>query len=306
MATTHVNIEQQKSIRENILDVITNISPKDRPALAKLGRQDVSNTTVTWTTDVLDTPSAANKNNHGFSVTFAAADYTVGAQISNYTQLMKKQVAVDKTMLAVKVAGAPEGELQRQKNIKKESILNDFEAMIVSNNTATAPLPNTGTEGISGGIRSSIMTGLNSIDSDGQLYGRKLSKQLYNALAQLCYQDGGKPDTVFLGAEAKDAVAGWVQQVNRPVSDDGKKLTDVVNQVETTTGFQDLILERNLTTALIMIEAKYWKTGFLRELQWQDVGPTGDFVGGWYTLEGTVIGLAPNSSGVITNLNYAV
>jgi hypothetical protein len=129
---------------------------------------------------------------------------------------------------------------------------------------------------------------------------------LYNSLSQLCYKAGGKPDVVFLGAEAKDAVAGWVQQVNRPVSDDGKKLTDVVNQVETTTGFQDLILERNLTTAICMVESKYYKTGWLRELQWQDMGPTGDFVGGWYTLEGTLICLAPSSSGIITNLNYVV
>jgi len=303
MATTHVNIEQQKTIRENVLDVITTISPKDRPALAKFGRQDVTNTTVTWTTDVLDTPSAVNKNNHGFTVTFAAADYTVGAQVSNYTQLLMKQVAVDESMLAVKVAGASEGELNRQKNIKMESILNDLEATIVSNNTGVAPLPNTGTVGVSKGCQSLVS---NIIDSSQQDYGRVLSKSLFNSLSRLCYNSGGKPDIAMMGAEAKDAVAGWVQQINRPVSDDGKKLTDVVNQVETTTGFQDLILERNIPTAVLLLESQYFKTGWLRELRWKDVGPTGDFVGGWYTLEATLICLAPQSSGKITGLNYVV
>lgn len=308
MATTHVNIEQQKSIREALLDIVTNLSPKDRPLMAKFGRQDVKNTTVTWTTDALASRSAANQNVHGNTITFAAADWSARSPISNYTQLMEKKVSVDRTMNVVTVAGVPEGEWERQKKLKLDELLNDAEACLASNNSATAPLPNTGTAGIAGGVQSLINANApaNVINGSNAPYSGTLTKAMYNKLAQLCYTQGGKPDAVFLGAEAKDDVAGWVQQINRPVSDDGKKLTQVINQVETTTGFQDLMLSRDLVTVLAMLETQYWKIGWLRAPEFIETGITGDFRGGYHALELTTIGTAPKSSGIITNLNYAI
>src|SRR3990167_6054410 len=109
MASTTVNIEQQKRIRELVLDQIAKLDPNTRPVLASIGRKNIKGTKPEWTLQELADPSAVNKNVHGFETTFAAADWSARTQDSNYTQLMDKPVAVDLSHESVEVAGIPMG-----------------------------------------------------------------------------------------------------------------------------------------------------------------------------------------------------
>src|SRR3990167_7358899 len=116
-ATNAVNIEDQKRIRETVLDQISKIDPYgERPILTSIGRQDIDGTKPEWTKQTLGSPSATNKQVHGFTVTFATTDFTARTQESNYTQLMNKKVSVDNSHERVRVAGIPRGgELTNQK-----------------------------------------------------------------------------------------------------------------------------------------------------------------------------------------------
>ena len=55
-----------------------------------------------------------------------------------------------------------------------------------------------------------------------------------------------------------------------------------------------------------MLEMQYWKTAFLEDPTWTELGITGSFKGGWYEDELTLIAFAEDSSGKLTDLNYAI
>ena len=308
MADVHVNIEQQLRIREQVLDKITNISPKDRPFLAALKRRDATNTKVEWTKDALAAASSTNTNNHGFTVTFDAADWAARTQDFNNTQLLKKQASVDLSHESVEKVGlgrGPNTELGYQKELKMDELMNDVEATLLSNNDRVAPLPNTGTAGQSRGATRWISTNVITCGA-GSYPERTLEPEYYDDANQKAWSKGGAPDKVFCGVQAKRAVNGWITQVNRPVSDAGKKLTAVVNQYEGVTGMQDLLLSRNLSTVLLLIEVARWETAWLREPKWYPIAQTGDFLGGYYATELTLVALAEASSAKIENLNYTI
>ncbi len=309
MAVLFDNEESQSaSIREYIKEGIKNLSPVDRPVMAALEEESgIDNTTVSGIEDTLDTPSATNAVLAGDTVTIALADTKVRTKWTNYVQELEKKYGVDLTMNDMNKVGIGRGdrsEYDYQKDRKFDAIMNDAEATLVSNTTGVAPLTNTGTTGYCAGIEKKIST--NAIVAGSGVYENTLNKSMYNALSQLCYAQGGKPNKVFLGAQAKDAVASWVQNVTRTISDAGKTLTDVVDQVRTTTGDQDLILERNLKSVVLMLETQYWKIGWMKKPYFRDLGITGDFDAGYWRTRLTLLPLAEKSSGKITGFNYAI
>src|SRR3990167_5162071 len=96
MASANVNREAQVRAREQVLEKIVNISPKDRPFMAAMGTPIVAeNTTVEWEQDTLPVRSTSNAEVGGFTVTFAAGDWRVRTDVLNYTQLFMTKVAVD-------------------------------------------------------------------------------------------------------------------------------------------------------------------------------------------------------------------
>src|SRR3990167_10019150 len=116
-ATNAVNIEDQKRIREQVLDKITKIDPYgERVVTTSLGREPVTSTKPEWTKQTLEKPSSTNTNVHGFAVTFATSDFSARTEEYNYTQLLAKKVSVDLSHEAVDIAGIPKGgELDNQK-----------------------------------------------------------------------------------------------------------------------------------------------------------------------------------------------
>ena len=306
-ATVAVNIEGQKRVREQVLDFVSKIDPYgERVITTSIGRRDVESTKPEWTKQALEAPSANNTNVHSFATTFALADFTARTEEYNYTQLMDKTVSVDLSHESVNVAGVPKGgELVVQKELKLNALLNDHEAAIISANTRVQPLPESNQAGKLAGMQAFILTNAIAVGS-GDFPERELSPEAYDSLAAKCKKKGGSPNKVFCGIGSKRAIAGWVTQVNRPVSDQGKKLMKVVNQYETVAGMQDIVLSLNLTTVLLMIETDRFESGWLREPKWHPYPDgVGDYHGGAYKLESTLISLAEESSGKITNLNYA-
>ena len=78
----------------------------------------------------------------------------------------------------------------------------------------------------------------------------------------------------------------------------------VIDTYETVSGVQDIILHMQLTSALLMLETGRWDAGWLREPQWFPYPANGDFHGGDYRLEASLIAWAEESSGKITGLQY--
>lgn len=80
-------------IREDLSNVIYNISPEETPFISNIGRENVKNTYFEWQTDSLAAASASNAALEGDDVaSFTAVSPT--SRIGNYTQISTKNVVI--------------------------------------------------------------------------------------------------------------------------------------------------------------------------------------------------------------------
>ncbi len=89
-------------IREDLADIIYNISPTETPFMSGVGKNKATNTSHQWQTDSLGAV-AANAKAEGASISYGTL--TSSTKLTNYTQISSKAVQVSATDDAVNLAG---------------------------------------------------------------------------------------------------------------------------------------------------------------------------------------------------------
>lgn len=304
MATTYLNAQTQNGNMESRINDFKNISPTDTPVLSKIGTDKTDNVTHNWQTEQLNVANADNAQLDGHDSSYAATDYTARQTLLNYTQIMTRYIQVSFTQDAVNKPKLGKGKLSEYDHQKANRMIElnlDAEAMIVSNNDRVAPVPESGTAGKSRGIARWITT--NVVDATDAAYSPgRLTQSMYDDAAQKAWEQGGRPKDTFTGIYNKRRIAGFVAPTTRTISEGGKKLVNAVDVYESVAGIQEIHLERNLTTTLLMLQMEYWKLAWLRAPQEHKDGQNGSKTKGFVELEATVVALAENSSAKITGL----
>ena len=102
MATV-TRYDYSSSIREDLENIIYNISPTRTPFMNNIGRTNCDNTYHEWSTDILAAADGTNARVEGAS----ASDTTFSApnRVGNYTQISDKVLNVSGTSGAVDAAG---------------------------------------------------------------------------------------------------------------------------------------------------------------------------------------------------------
>ena len=114
-------------IREDLVDVIYNISPEDTPILSAIPRTTAKSTKHEWQLDSLATP-AANSVIEGDDATIDAMSATTRA--FNFTQISDKVIAVSGTQGAVDAAGRAD-EMAYQIAKKSKELKKDMEFALI-------------------------------------------------------------------------------------------------------------------------------------------------------------------------------
>ena len=126
---------QAKGIREDLANVIYNISPAETPFFSNAGKETVSNTYFEWQVDSLASVNTSNAAIEGDDPSLAASSPTV--RVGNYTQISTKTVVVSGTLEAVDKAGR-RSELAYQLAKKSKELKRDMEAIAVGAQAAAA------------------------------------------------------------------------------------------------------------------------------------------------------------------------
>jgi len=92
-----------KAVREDLSNVIYNISPEDTPFMSSVGRENVNNTYFEWQLDSLAAASSANAQIEGDDATLDSRSAT--NRVGNYSQIARKVIGVSQTVEAVDKAG---------------------------------------------------------------------------------------------------------------------------------------------------------------------------------------------------------
>lgn len=125
----------QVGIREDLEDVIYDISPMDTYFTSSIAKTTASNTLHDWQTDALDSPSSTNAWVEGDD--FSAIAISATTKLRNYTQISRKDFVVTRTANKVNTAGRKE-ELARAVVRKGMALKRDIESVVLAASAATA------------------------------------------------------------------------------------------------------------------------------------------------------------------------
>ena len=193
-------------IREDLSDIITNISPEETPFMTKSGATRARNTLHEWQTDSLRA-SAANAHIEGDATTADAR--TATTRLGNYTQIFKNAVVVPDTDEGLDKAGRAREIAYQVLKIGKEQKL-DIEKALFDNNARVAGNSTTARElaGAPSWLTSNITnTGSGGADptgdgTDARTDGTQtaFTQADFDSCMQSIWDNGGNPDTVYLSA----------------------------------------------------------------------------------------------------------
>ena len=272
-------------IREDLVDVIYNISPEDTPILSAIPRTTAKSTKHEWQLDSLATP-ATNAVIEGDDATIAAMTATTRA--FNYCQISDKVIALSGTQSAVDAAGrADEMAYQiakKSKELKKDMEFDIIEPNVQAAGSATAArelgsiptwLKTNGDAGTSG----SLSTG-SGTDLPGSGTDRDLTEAILKTVIKEVYVSGGEMDMLVVPPSIKQTVSGFNANTTR--------FGQAENRVEYaaidvySSDFGDLQVVPNRVMAVtsesnaFLIQRDMMATAYLRDFQVQDLAKTGD------------------------------
>ena len=195
-------------IREDLSDVITNISPEETPFYTKARKTRARNTLHEWQTDSLRA-SAANAHIEGDATTAEARSATT--RLGNYTQIFKNAVVVPDTDEGLDKAGRAREIAYQTLKIAKEQKL-DIEKALFDNNARAAGNSTTARElaGAPAWLTSNTDFGANEgADPTGDGTDARTDETTtliafdqarFDGVMQSIWENGGNPDTVYLSA----------------------------------------------------------------------------------------------------------
>ena len=212
-----------KGIREDLSNVIYDVSPEETPLLSAIAKVKATNTFHEWQTNAL---RAAAANHHVEGGDTGAAAVTATDRIGNYTQIFKNSVITSGTNDVVEAAGRSNSEMSyniirvaTEQKLDMEKALFENIARVAGNATPRK------LAGLGAWLKSNVVNiGANGANPSGAVAGATArtdgTKSVFNqakfdSCMQQVWASGGKPDTVYLSAFQMNKALGFVGNNNQ-------------------------------------------------------------------------------------------
>jgi len=276
-------------IREDLQDVIYDVSPEETPFYSACAKLKASNTYHEWQTDALRS-SAANAHIEGDDTTAEARSATT--RLGNYTQIFKNAVVIPGTDTGLNKAGRGKEMAYHVMKIAKEQKL-DIEKALFDNNAreagnattarelAGAPawlITNTEFESGSSGANPTG-DGTDARTDDGTPVA--FSQARFDTVMQSIWESGGRPDTVYLSAFQMNKALGFTGMNNQRSTISASRGSNmVVNDMDvyvTPWGTVTFTPTReNRGRDVFVMQSDMWAVGVLRGTKNEALAKTGD------------------------------
>ena len=266
--------------REQLSDVIYNISPQATPFMSSIGKNSIKNVVFDWQTETLPTASGSGQL-EGFELSRSAA--TATTRVSNVAMISSRDATVTGSQNASDPAGK-KSEMAHQLAIMSKALKRDMETALCQKGAKTTG--NATTARVTGGFESwmksnvsnaagSTPTGGGTAPTDGTQ--RALTEALLKDVLQSCFTNGGEPSMAICGPVNKQVISGFTGRSQ------ARQFVDA-NTVEASVSiyssdFGDLkIVPSNLSRerSLLLVDPEYAKVSFLRDFNVQDIAKIGD------------------------------
>ena len=303
-------------IREDLADIIYNISPTETPFMSGVGKTKATNTLHQWQTDALSAV-AANAQAEGATITYPTINPTV--KLGNYTQISSKSVQLSGTNEATVAAGR-NSELAYQVAKSAKELKRDMETALLSNVAAAAGNAGAPTRKL-GGVQTWISTNVSAgvggsgagggaIRTDGTQ--RAFTETLLKDVLVDCFNSGGNPNMIMVNAFNKQTLSGFTGGSTRFDAAEDRRLITSIDVYESDFGTMQVAPNRfirgaNATAAKIgqdalVLEMDMFSVSFLRDFSLQNPAQTADADQRFMVVEYTLESRNEAASGLVTDL----
>jgi hypothetical protein len=282
-------------LREDLADIIYDISPQDTVFLSGAGRGTANSTLHEWQTDALVAASASNAAIEGDD--FSAVARTLPTRLKSYTQIARKDIVVTGTSQRVRLAGAREIMAYHTARAAKE-IKRDMESAALNNNPSsagtsvsprvTAGVPNWIYEGQH--YKASSQTAMTTTapvsgfaTATGGSWANSPTAYVetdLKAMLALAWSTGGEVDTILCGSTAFNkfstftGIATRFRDVARGMPGE---ITGYADVYVSPYGKHKLVLSRFAPTGTAYcLQMNMWEFAYLRPFAVNDIAKAGD------------------------------
>ena len=299
-------------IREDLVDVIYNISPEDTPILSAIPRTAAKSTKHEWQLDALATP-ATNAVIEGDDATIDATTATTRA--FNYCQISDKVIALSGTQSSVDAAGRAD-EMAYQIAKKSKELKKDMEFALIKGTVQEAgdatdardlgSLPTwiktNGDAGTSGSLSTGSGTDLPNSGTD-----RDLTETILKTVILEVYTSGGDLDLLVVPPSVKQVISGFNANTTRFGPADKRVEYAAIDVYSSDFGDIQVVPNRVMATTdeklCFLLQSDMAAAAYLRDFQIGDLAKTGDSEKKQLLVEWTLEMRNEAAHGIILDIN---
>jgi len=281
------NAYDAKGIREDLADVIYNISPTDTPFQSSVGRTKATNVYHEWQTDSLAAATTNNAAVEGADASDATLSATV--RLGNYTQILQKTIKVSGTLDAVNKAGRKSEKAYQLAKASAE-IKRDLETILLANQGQTAGSSNSSARKMGSLLswlktNTSVVTATNnpttigvSTRTDGTQ--RTFTEQLLKDCVANVFTAGGNPKVLMVGPSGKQKVSGFAGIAAQRFMAPSNKPTTIIGAADvymSDFGTMSVVPNRFMRARdALVLDPEYAAVAYLRPFQTNELAKAGD------------------------------
>ena len=276
-------------IKEDLSDVIYNVTPEATPFYSKCRKSSAKNTFVEYQTDTLRA-SGVNAHIEGDATTAAAR--TATSRLGSYTQIFKDAVVIPDTDQGLSKAGRAREIAYQTLKIAKEQKLDIEKALFANQSRVTgsstvarklAGVPAwliTNVDFVTGGSPSGANPtgdGTDARTDDGT--PTAFSQAKLDDVMQSIWEEGGKPDTVYLSAFQMNKALAFTGNNNQrsTVQAGDSKVIKSLDVYVTPWGTVEFMPSReNRSADVYIMQDDMWEVSVLRPTKNVELAKNGD------------------------------
>ena len=273
--------------REDLTDVIYNISPTETPFMSSVGKTKATAVFHEWQTDSLAAATTNNAAVEGADASDATLSPTV--RLGNYTQILQKTIKVSGTLDTVNKAGRKSEKAYQLAKASAE-IKRDLETILLSNQGRSAGTSNSAARKM-GSLLSWIKTNSNvgasgvdpatigvSTRTDGTQ--RTFTEALLKTVVSEVYVSGGNPKVLMVGAAGKQKVSSFAGIAEQRFMAPANTPTTIIGAADvymSDFGSMSVVPNRFMRVRdALVLDPEYAALAYLRPFQTNELAKAGD------------------------------
>lgn len=302
--------------REDLQNIIYDISPMDTPFLSDAAKSSASGVYHEWQTDALEA-AGTNRKIEGDDAT--ANTFVATTRVGNYCQISQKTISVSGTQRAVNSAGRAD-EFSYQLAKRGREIKRDMEYALTRNQASSAG--GTGTARSLASLESWLATNKTSVGTgtaqttpgfssgtvvaptDSSVAG-SFTKASLDAVIQACWTQGGDPKVIMVGPSQRTDISGFTGISTLQTDANAKSSVTLMGAIDfykSNFGTLKVVPNRfQRDQTVLVLDMEYLGVATLRNMDVEALAKTGDSDRSMMTTEFTLVVKNEKASGKVTD-----